>query len=197
MCTNRVFGESVKEIVFIRHAKVAMDSSMPIHANSLKRWEEAYNSAAIVTALPDPEVVEQVMRADYVVCSGLKRSIDSVILLGAKINEKNPLFNEATIPELKGRWIKMKPVYWLLLFRTLSFLRVGRWARKLNETKTDAKNAAKRLQVLATQYDRVVLVGHGVMNWLIRKELKRIGWVKKTKEAHDNWGYTILTLPTA
>ena len=49
-----------------------------------------------------------------------------------------------------------------------------------------------RLLELSQEYDKIILVGHGVMNWLIRKELRKNGWKSDGKEVHGNWGSTIL-----
>ena len=182
----------MKQIIFIRHAKVDMDSSRPICAASLTKWEESYNTAPIANVLPDDEIVRSIQNADYVLSSTLRRSIDSLKLIEVSIDEKNSLFNEASIPVLKGSMIKMRPTSWLMLFRLLSLAGVGRWARTLKETKKDAKSAAVRLVELSQEHDNIVLMGHGVMNWLIRKELKRAGWKSKTRDVHSNWGYTLL-----
>jgi len=186
----------MKKIVFIRHAKVDMDSLMPITANMLKSWEEAYNCAPIVQEIPNhTELIERFKEADYVVCSQLRRSCDSVKLLGMTVDESNARFNEASIPSLEGTLIKLKPTNWLVLFRLLSFVGVGRWAKTLKETKEDAKIASVRLLELSDEHQNIILMGHGVMNWLIRKELVKSGWRYEGKDAHGNWGITTLSRP--
>ena len=179
----------MKQITFIRHAKVDMDSSRLITAKELTTWEEAYNSAPILTdILPDDTLLERIRGADYIVSSTLRRALDSLELLEVGIDEKNELFNEAVIPILHGRLVKLKPVHWLILFRMLSLLGIGRWERTLRETRADAQKAAHRLLHLSTRYDHIVLMGHGVMNWLIRKELSKRGWRTQSREVHGNWG---------
>ena len=183
----------VKRIVFIRHAKVNMDSSKAIYAKALKQWEESYNNAPIHQDIkPDESLVVIVHSASYVLSSTLRRSLDSLSMLSVVPDEANPLFNEAAIPKLKGSVIKLKPVHWLLLFRILSLLGIGRWARTLKATKSDAHKAAERLIEISKEHQEIVLMGHGVMNWLIRKELSKQGWRSKGKERHSNWGSTIL-----
>lgn len=179
----------MKRITFIRHAKVDMDSSRPIYARELAAWEEAYNTAPIVTnLLPGDELIRELRDADYVISSTLRRSIDSLKLLEVEIDECNVLFDEAAIPVLNGRFVKLRPVAWLMLFRLLSLLGIGRWANTLRESRADAKKAADRLLHLSNRHDHIVLMGHGVMNWLIRKELSKNGWERKSREMHGNWG---------
>lgn len=188
----------MKQITFIRHAKVDMDSSQPICARELAAWEERYNSAPIVTdTLPEDALIQRIRSADYVVSSTLKRTIDSLELLEVEIDEKSRLFNEAAIPPLNGVRLKMKPVHWLVLFRLLSLLGAGRWAGTPRGTRKEAQKAAERLSKLSTQHDHIVLMGHGVMNWLIRKELSKMGWRAEGRAVHGNWGSTVLSFETA
>ncbi|HEO97941.1 MAG: hypothetical protein JW682_06775 [Campylobacterales bacterium] len=188
----------MKRITFIRHAKVDMDSSLPIYARELAAWEERYNSAPIVTdLLPEDALIQRIRSADYVVSSTLKRSIDSLELLEVEIDEKSRLFNEAAIPMLNGRFVKLKPVHWLVLFRLLSLMGIGRWARTLRKSRAEVQKAAERLSELSAEHDHIVLMGHGVTNWLIRKELYKKGWRAEEQEVHRNWGSTVLSYETA
>lgn len=184
----------VKTIIFIRHAKVDLDLNEAIPSKKLKAWEEDYNSAPIVTnVLPSLETQEQIKNADHLLCSELSRTRASVALIDIKVHEVNALFNEAAIPSFNGSFLKLKPTTWLVLFRLLSLLGFGRWALTLKETKAQAKAASERLALLSQEHNNMVLVGHGVMNWLIRKELLSQGWQSQGKDAYENWGATILT----
>ena len=183
----------MKKITFIRHAKVNKDSSTPITAQMLKHWEKAYNDAPIIDEIPQNEDLHQVLNeVDFVFSSTLRRSKDSLALLNVTVNESHSLFNEAQIPALEGDFIKLTPTKWLVLFRLLSLLGFGRWAVTLKKTKAQAKEAASMLIKQTIEYDNVVLMGHGVMNWLISKELQVLGWEIQGKSEHHNWGMTTL-----
>jgi broad specificity phosphatase PhoE len=187
----------MRKITFIRHAKVDMDSSIPMTSKMLKRWEEAYNNAPIIQDLPEDQALYQVFdEVDYILSSTLKRSHDSVALLDRSIDESNVLFNEAQVPALEGTFIKLKPTSWLVLFRLFSLVGFGRWAMTLKETKSQAKEASEILLKLSEKHDNIILLGHGVMNWLITKELGTVGWESKGKSEHHNWGITSLTRST-
>ncbi len=184
----------MKKITFVRHAKVDMDSSKPITAKMLKSWEDEYNTASIIQDIPKDKALYRAFdEVDYIISSTLRRSIDSVELVGKDVNEANALFNEAQIPVLEGQYIKLKPTSWLVLFRLLSLIGFGRWAVTLRETKIQAKEASKILLEHSEEHDNIILVGHGVMNWLIRKELLALAWKSEGKDAHGNWGMTVLT----
>jgi broad specificity phosphatase PhoE len=127
-----------------------------------------------------------------VVSSTLRRTIDSLELLEVEIDEKSRLFNEAAIPMLNGRFVKLKPVHWLVLFRLLSLMGIGRWASTLRKSRAEAQKAAERLSELSAEHDYIVLMGHGVTNWLIRKAMLKKGWRRESREAHGNWGCTVI-----
>ena len=184
----------MKKITFVRHAKVDMDSSKSITAKMIKSWEEEYNNAPIIKDFPQDEALHNAFdEVDYILSSTLRRTQDSIVLLGCSIDESNALFNEAQIPALHGHFVKLKPTSWLILFRLLSLVGFGRWAVTLKETKIQAREASMVLLKLSEEHDKIVLVGHGVMNWLIRKELLASDWQNEGKDAHGNWGMTVLS----
>ena len=133
----------MKKITFIRHAKVNMDSSKPITSKMLKSWEDEYNTAPIIQDIPQDEAIYKVFdEVDFIMSSTLRRTKDSIVLLGSSVDESNALFNEAQIPTLHGHFLKLKPTSWMVVFRLLSLVGFGRWAVTLKETKMQAKEAS-------------------------------------------------------
>lgn len=184
----------MKKITFIRHAKVDLDISTPVTAKMLKSWEDEYNCAPIMQDIPQDEALYLAFdEADHILSSTLKRTQDSIVILGSSVDESNALFNEAQIPTLHGHFVKLKPTSWLILFRLLSLVGFGRWAVTFKETKAQAKEASRVLVERSKEHDNIILVGHGVMNWLIRKELLALEWQSEGKDAHGNWGMTVLS----
>lgn len=51
-----------------------------------------------------------------------------------------------------------------------------------------------RLIELSEEHDRVVLVGHGGMNYFMRRILLKQGWKLQGKASSKNWGLTRLVL---
>jgi len=47
------------------------------------------------------------------------------------------------------------------------------------------------LQELAEKNETVLVVGHGIMNRLIARELKRRGWVKDTPNSVTYWSFSV------
>lgn len=182
----------MKQIILIRHAKVDIDNSQKIDSLSLPKWVNDYDSAPIQSnSLPSRETIEIIKSADVVVTSTLRRSIDTAGVLGVEVHEQNSLFNEAGIPEVKIPFLKFKPKTWLVILRGLLLLGLGKKDTSLKASKVQAEGAAKRLGELSTEYDAVVLVGHGGMNWLIRKALMREEWELEGKASSKNWGTSV------
>jgi len=185
----------MKKIILIRHAKVDIDNSQKVDSLLLKKWVDRYDTAPIdAKSLPTKETIVLGQNADVVVTSTLSRAIDSANILGVEVFEKNRLFNEAAIPEVKIPYIKFKPKSWLVILRVLLLLGLGKKETSFKASKVRAKEAVKKLLVLSREYGTVVLVGHGGMNWLIRKVLMKEGWELEDKGSHDNWGATVLRL---
>jgi broad specificity phosphatase PhoE len=185
----------MKQIILIRHAKVDIDHSEKINADSLKIWVELYDTANIVTdSLPAQETINVAKSADVLVTSSLRRTIDSAKVLGVDIYESNAVFNEALISEVNIPFLKLKPKSWLALLRVLFLLGLGKKDASLKASKLQAKKAIERLLELSDGHESVVLVGHGGMNWFIRKALMKEGWSLDPKVSSKNWGMTVLTI---
>lgn len=59
-----------------------------------------------------------------------------------------------------------------------------------------AKSAAERLVELSKQNKTVILVGHGIINKLIQKELVALKWIESKKLQNKNWCYGVFELQT-
>jgi len=161
----------MKQITLIRHAKVDIDNAKKIDSLSLQKWVGEYDTAPIVHEnMPSTETIALAKNADVVLTSTLRRAIDSAKVLGVEVDEQNKLFNEASIPKIHIPYVKLKPKSWLVILRLMLLLGLGKKETSLKASKTQAKKAAVRLEELSQEYDNVLLVGHGGMNWLIGKQ---------------------------
>ena len=96
------------------------------------------------------------------------------------------------IPNVNIPFLKLKPKTWLVVLRVLLLFGLGKKDVSLKASKLQAEEAAKRLLELSYEFESVVLVGHGGMNWLIRKVLMKEGWRLEPNSSNRNWGMTIL-----
>ena len=183
----------MKQILLIRHGKVDIDDTLKLDAQRLKKWVEMYDKAPIASdSLPEDKTVMAAKDADVVVTSTLRRTIDSAALLGVEIKYKSMLFNEVSIPEVNLPWLKLKAKTWLVLLRLMMLFGFGKKDTSLKISKLKAKKAAAYLNRLSKADEKVALVGHGGMNWLIGKALVKKGWKLEGKVSHENWAVTVL-----
>ena len=89
----------------------------------------------------------------------------------------------ATIPLVVTSTIRRARVAWLLGW--------SRDVESLREATSRAARAADRLVSLASTHGSVMLVGHGMLNTLICRELRRAGW-RGTGSPRTYWGRVAL-----
>jgi len=185
----------VKTIVLLRHGEVNVDNNTKISAYQFKDWINKYNNSNIRHKIPNKNKVKSILdKADIILASKLKRSIQSIEIFKKTAYEKHNIFNEAQIPYSTWTTIKFTPKLWLIIFRTLWFFGYSKNSKSLKETKILANEAAIKLITLTNSNNYIVLVGHGIMNRLISKVLIKKGWKNTKKSKNQNWDFSIFKL---
>jgi len=185
----------MKKLILVRHAKVDIANNQKIQSMSMQNWVKEYDLADLDTSsLPSQNLIQIAQKADIVVSSSLVRTINSTKLLKVVPAEKNHIFNEALVPNADIPFFKLKPKSWLVVLRFLLMFGFGKKDTSLQASKQQAKKAMLKLLELSKNHDTTLLVGHGGMNFLIRKELIKEGWSILEKPSNRHWGTTILTL---
>ncbi len=180
------------QIILVRHAKVSIDSSIKLKASQMRGWVERYDSSPIETSPPAPEVIAKINNADLVLSSSLTRTKDSLAAIGVFPKEANSLFDEAEIPRATGSLFRFRPKTWLVILRLMMLAGIGKKSQSLKASKGRAKEAAKYLVALSKKYDSIALMGHGGMNWLIGRELQKLGWkLEEQYGGNSNWSYRV------
>jgi broad specificity phosphatase PhoE len=141
-------------------------------------WVRDYDAASIDAAVPPPATLSA--RAEAMACivtSNLKRARESARLVAPnRPILSDALFAEAEIPAAIPLRLALAPRYWSVFARVLWFCGWSRGVESLREARVRAQRAAERLAALAVEHGSVMLVGHGMMNWLIARALRRGGW---------------------
>jgi len=176
-------------LTLIRHAPVIADWDTRLSSSALGEWIADYDRAPIDTALPDAAVQQILQKADHIVASSLSRTHDSLGILGITPDTVDPLFDEAPIPSSKGHFLRLKPNQWLVWYRVLWMAGLLRGDASFRAVRTRAEQAADRLIALAGEHGDVVLMGHGGMNHLIGRVLRKQGWRVAKKGGVKNWGF--------
>lgn len=182
------------EISLIRHGRSLLSENDRITINDFRSWIEKYDSSGVnEEAAYPPETIKRAADAKVVITSDLKRSVESARLLNpeAKIIS-DPLFRETELPVCSTELfqLRLRPGIWAVILRLVWFSGYSRKCESLKEAKLRAEKAAKKLIDSSIEYGPIVLVGHGFMNILIAKELKKKGWKGRRKTASEHWGCT-------
>lgn len=176
-------------ITLLRHGKPAFEFKGNIRGGDLGGIAQAYDLSGIVDT-PPSETVTVVQGAALVVCSHLKRSLESAKALGfSDVSVTDKLFGETAIPHFAGGAIPLPVSVWIVVLRLMWLLGFSRNGESLSNAKRRANQAAARLVELAEEHQDVLLVGHGLMNHFIAKELRECGWRGPSRLARGYWGF--------
>lgn len=180
------------EITLIRHGKSLHIENDKITCLDFQQWVEKYDNNGVFEESTYPaDTIEKITAAKIVVTSDLKRAVESTQLLklGGKVIS-NPIFRETELPRLEMKLLKLRPNLWAVLLRILWLGGYSNECESLSAAKLRAKKAAQQLTDVAAENGAVALVGHGVFNRLIAKELQKQGWKGKRNTTAKHWNGT-------
>jgi len=182
-------------ITIVRHGTVEINKSKKVSALDFGLWINEYNRATVKDDCDKKDEIFQLLdAAEFVVCSKLSRSIESVALFDKSPCVINKAFNEAPLPNTSWIRLKLAPAMWLIFFRMIWLLGYSKNTESYAAVKIRAKVAAKMLIDLSRDNNDVVLMGHGLMNRLIIKELVFYKYMKIENGGNKNWSYSVLRL---
>jgi broad specificity phosphatase PhoE len=157
-------------IVLARHGRPDFQRGKWIAPRELPDWIARYDGAGIVDEPPD-EAVRHAASA-LIVSSPTLRAMESARRLAQGRGIVTcELFREADLPHSLWRWPKLPPALWVALFRLAWFCGFDSRAETASMAAQRAGEGAEKLISLAQEAEAVFLVGHGVMNSLIAKQL--------------------------
>ena len=187
----------MQKIILLRHGEVDIKDYKNIPANQFGKWIIEYNNSDIKSDFSlKAEINDLLNKTDILICSNLKRSIQSVEIFNKTPFEINNVFYEAELPYLNWYLLKLNPKVWLIFFRILWLFGYSKNCESYKKAKIRAKKATKRLIELSKQNKPVILIGHGIINRLIRKELILQKWNETKKAKNKNWDYGVFELNT-
>lgn len=174
------------EITLVRHGKPNIKKSGSVNATGMREWVSAYD-ASFISGSPGSAANAACQSSNLILSSPLPRAISSLETLGVKPDLILHELSEAQLPIFNVPAIKLSPSLWLILFRLLWLAGASSNSESYSDAKQRAKKVADRLTALADEHDRVLSMGHGIINKLISKELERAGWEKVTDGKSGYW----------
>ena len=182
----------MKKIILLRHGEVDIKNYENMSSNEFSQWIIEYNNAEIKSDFLQKNDIKMLLNeTDILICSTLSRSLQSLAIFKKIPFESNALFDEAEIPYSCSNFLRLKAKHWLVVYRILWFLGYSKNAESYKKTKIRAKVAAGRLIELSKNNKSVILLGHGIMNKLIEKELVLNKYVERKKTKNKNWDYSV------
>lgn len=179
------------QITLLRHGKPAVQLSGVTRGKDLAAIAKAYDASGIVDR-PPPETLAELRHANYVACSDLPRSVESAHALGfAQSHVADSLFRESALPHFDSGSIALSITAWVTVCRLLWLAGFWQNGEAYVVAKCRARQAANRLIELAEAHGNVLLVGHGLINYLIAQQLCANGWHGPAKPGKRFWEYEV------
>lgn len=164
-------------IILMRHGKPDHQASGRRSAQALADWCEAYD-LALVSDLPPKRSIHIARQAAVVVCSPLPRARSSLTRLGLHPHEIDGVFSEVATPLLRLLWL----------------CGYAGETESVQHARRRASQAAEKL-IAYSQRGTVLLLGHGIMNKLIARELRKRGWQAEKHASSRHWSSAIYHRP--
>ena len=179
------------EITLIRHGRPEVGLKGIARANDIPKIIENYNQSSIID-LPPEESIQQSVRCNVAICSNLPRSLKSAEALGFKnIQVSDSIYREIDLPHFKQGPVVLPLSIWLALLRVMSLFGFSKNGESVSMAKKRANLAVSKLIEHASEFQSVVLVGHGFMNYFIAKELISRKWIGPSKPGKKYWEYAV------
>ena len=176
------------EIVLLRHGMPTVGLKGLFNAKELKKLVLDYEQSGIQDRAP--QKLFELFDAHYVVCSHLNRSLQSAEEIGFKhVSHSDSVFSETNIPHFDNSVFKLPIGIWLLTLRIAWLFGFSKNGESFLQAKNRAEQAANKLIILAQEHEQVILVGHGLMNRLIAKELQLNAWAGPKSPGKKYWEF--------
>ncbi|XHA18829.1 histidine phosphatase family protein [Citrobacter farmeri] len=183
------------EIILMRHGKPAFTASSRVTSLKMAEWISQYNLCDTGSDMPPQFSKTLASRALHIISSPLPRARSSLTALGREPDLIDEVFREADLPVFHIPAFRLPPIFWASVFRIMWFCGISRNVESLGIAKQRAVQAADILVTSVKVVNGpVLLMGHGVMNRLIAKELISMGWKEYRREGNGYWKAVIYSL---
>jgi len=189
-------GPARGPIIISRHGKPALDRN----AGPRLSWEEyadwwaRYEIGSLAEGQIAPDDLKQIVADAKLVLTSMRPRAQETAALAATHMEaiRSDLFNEAPLPPPRWKRARYLPKTWNVIAR-------GMWMRghtlteedeHISATKQRAEAAAKYLDEHAAA-GKVYLAAHGWFNWMLRPEIKKLGWKCTHDGGNSYWSYRV------
>jgi len=187
--------ELYMEIILMRHGKPAFAGSAKVTSCEMYGWITKYDLADTGDDIPPESGKSLAFSASRIISSPLPRALSSLKALGPEPDVIDAVFREAGLPVFHIPGFRLSPAVWAAFFRVMWLCGLSRNVERVGTAKRRAAQAANSLIRLAKTSDGpVLLMGHGVMNRLIARELRSLGFKEYRCQGNGYWNASIYRL---
>jgi broad specificity phosphatase PhoE len=184
------------EIILTRHGKPNLRHWVWITPRQMKDWIKIYNLADLLVGGIPSATLKKTTESGVIVVSTLRRCVQSAQQLApnrAYLAEE--VFCEAYLPHSDWLFPKLPLTVWGVVFRLAWFCGFSTNAEPFAQATVRARNATERLIELARENGSVFLVGHGILNMLVARQLLALGWEGPKRPGNKYWQFSIYHAP--
>ncbi|MEJ2613047.1 MAG: phosphoglycerate mutase family protein [Candidatus Thiodiazotropha sp.] len=185
------------KIILMRHGEPKINLSDMVKerysAIEIEPLIKAYNESGLnAQNKPTSKALRVTKTCKAVVCSDLPRSIESAKALRvSKICLIDSVFRESDLPYAEWRYPRLELFTWFLFFRAIWFLGYSNNGEPISSARKRSKIAFLKLKQIVDEHGSVMLIGHGIINRLVAKELRKNGWCGPKNPGNNYWEYGI------
>lgn len=184
----------------MRHGKPILDldniKTQWMSANRVGEIVREYEMSGLdLSFLPQADSIQIANGCALSMSSDLPRAIQSSELLGlGKSNNVDRCFRESALPYLELSQPQLTFFTWAILFRLAWLCGFSKNGESFKDAKSRAIVGADLIESSVEENGSVLHIGHGIMNRLIIKELRRRKWKAVSHTGEEYWSYTVLAL---
>lgn len=179
----------------MRHGKPAFTGSAKVTSREMSNWIAGYDLSDTGEDIPLESSKLLAFSASRIISSPLPRALSSLKALGLEPDVIDKVFREAGLPVFHMPYFRLSPTVWAAFFRVMWLCGISHNVERVEIAKRRAIQAADILVAFAKESDGpVLLMGHGVMNRLIARELKSLGFKKYCCQGNGYWNASIYRL---
>lgn len=181
-------------IIVSRHGRPALNRSAgpKLDWKEYCDWWDRYEAGSLAKDQSPPQKLKDaVAEVDLVLSSARRRAVETANwATDGRESEQNAVFNEAPLPPPRFKTKRYLPKTWNILARTAWLRGHSLDGESVHDARARAIQAANVLHERA-QGQSVYLAAHGWFNRMLRRPLKKLGWVCVYDGGDKYWSYRV------
>lgn len=181
-------------IIVSRHGRPALDRTAgpKLDWKAYQDWWDRYEAGSLAEDQSAPDKLKNaVANVDLVLSSVRARAIETAAwATDGRTSQPDAVFNEAPLPPPRLKSRKYLPKTWNILARWVWLFGHSLDGESVDEARDRAGQAAAKLHA-AAEGRSVYLAAHGWFNRMLRRPLRKLGWVCVYDGGDKYWSYRV------